>query len=68
MGLSLRQPIFQQKAMRSLLRWMTLMATTEMRQARLRMMEYRHQVTATIMYDHLPINDSGLCLSLDSGS
>jgi hypothetical protein len=37
---------------------MTSMSTTETSQARLRMMEYRHQVTATMIYDQLPINDS----------
>jgi hypothetical protein len=58
MRLSLRLPIFKQEAMRPLLRWMTSMSTTEASQARLRMMEYRHQVTATMIYDQLPINDS----------
>jgi len=58
MRLSLRLPIFKQEAMRPLLRLMTSMSTTEASQARLRMMEYRHQVTATMIYDQLPINDS----------
>jgi hypothetical protein len=31
---------------------------TEKSQARLRMMEYRNQVSATMIYDYLPINDS----------
>ncbi|MDJ0582758.1 DUF4334 domain-containing protein [Crocosphaera sp.] len=31
---------------------------TEVSQARLRMMEYRGKVTATMVYDYLPINDS----------
>lgn len=31
---------------------------TEVSQARLRMMDYRGKVTATMVYDYLPINDS----------
>ena len=31
---------------------------TEQSQARLRMMDYRGKVSATMIYDHLPINDS----------
>ena len=31
---------------------------TEKSQARLRMMEYRGKVSATMIYDRLPINDS----------
>ena len=31
---------------------------TEKSQARLRMMEYRGKVSATMIYDYLPINDS----------
>jgi hypothetical protein len=31
---------------------------TEESQARLRMMDYRGKVSATMIYDHLPINDS----------
>ena len=58
MRLSLRLPIFKQEAMRPLLRLMTSISSTEASQARLRMMEYRHQVTATMIYDQLPINDS----------
>jgi hypothetical protein len=40
------------------LRWFTSFFKTEVSQARLRMMENRGVVTATMIYDYLPINDS----------
>ena len=44
------------------LKWMFTAITgvlkTEQSQARLRMMDYRGKVSATMIYDHLPINDS----------
>ncbi|PZU98739.1 MAG: hypothetical protein DCF32_19235 [Leptolyngbya sp.] len=58
MRLSLKLPMFKQPAFHPLVRLMTAMSTTQASQARLRMMEYRHQVSATMIYDNLPINDS----------
>ena len=58
MRLGLQLPMVKQEAFRPLLRLMTAMFTTQSSQARLRMMEYRHQVSATMIYDNLPINDS----------
>ena len=36
---------------------MNLMLKTEKSQARIRMIEYREKVSATMIYDNLPIND-----------
>ena len=37
--------------------WLTALLKTEESQARLRMMEHRGKVSATMIYDHLPIHD-----------
>ncbi|MGB3135346.1 MAG: DUF4334 domain-containing protein [Nodosilinea sp.] len=56
MGLSM--PFFKHDLMRPVIRLMASMSRTESSQARLRMMEYRDRVGATMIYDNLPINDS----------
>jgi hypothetical protein len=58
MRLALKLPLAKQPAMQPLLRLLTSLSKTETSQARLRMMDYRHRVTATMIYDTLPIQDS----------
>ncbi|MBE9139962.1 DUF4334 domain-containing protein [Nodosilinea sp. LEGE 07088] len=58
MKMSLNLPFFKHDAMRPVIRLMTSLSQTEASQARLRMMEYRGKVSATMIYDNLPINDS----------
>jgi len=58
MRLSLKLPLVRQDTMRPVLRLLTSLSKTEASQARLRMMECRHKVSATMVYDTLPINDS----------
>jgi len=55
--LSLRLPILTSKALRPLALLMTALLLTRQSQARLRMVEYRGKVSATMIYDSLPIND-----------
>ena len=55
--LSLRLPILKSKALRPLALLMTSLLRTRQSQARLRMVEYRDMVSATMIYDSLPIND-----------
>ncbi|MBD2196806.1 MULTISPECIES: DUF4334 domain-containing protein [Calothrix] len=54
----LKLPIPRNDSLKPLLVWMNSLLKTEKPQARLRMMEYRGKVTATMVYDYLPINDS----------
>ncbi len=54
----LRFPIPKNDALKPLLMLINSLLKTEKSQARLRMMEYRGKVTATMIYDYLPINDS----------
>ncbi|MBD2207876.1 DUF4334 domain-containing protein [Calothrix sp. FACHB-1219] len=54
----LKLPIPRNDSLKPLLGWMNSLLKTEKPQARLRMMEYRGKVTATMVYDYLPINDS----------
>ncbi|MGK7920882.1 MAG: DUF4334 domain-containing protein [Trichodesmium sp.] len=58
MNVGLRLPILKNKAMKPIFRLMNLMSKTEESQARIRMMEYRQKVSATMIYDNLPINDT----------
>lgn len=51
-------PIPRNDSLKPLLVWMNSLLKTEKPQARLRMMESRGKVTATMVYDYLPINDS----------
>lgn len=48
----------QQAVFKPLLTASLLLLKTEESQARLRMVEYRGKTSATMIYDHLPINDS----------
>jgi Domain of unknown function (DUF4334)/GXWXG protein len=57
MNMGLHLPILKHQAMKPLLRSMTSILKTEASQARIRMMEYRQKVSATMIYDHLPIYD-----------
>jgi len=56
-ALSLKMPILKSRPLQPLSRLITRLLKTDESQARLRMIEYRGVVTATMMYDHLPIND-----------
>ena len=58
MSWALKFPIIKNDFMKPLLRFTTPFLKTEKSQARLRMMEYREKVSATMIYDYLPINDS----------
>ena len=50
-------PWLQNEAIKPLFSAMTTMLKTEESKARIRMMEYRGKVSATMIYDYLPIND-----------
>ena len=54
----LNLPILKNKIFHPLLKNSMLLFKTESAQARLRMMEYRGKVSAAMIYDYLPINDS----------
>ncbi|BAU64364.1 hypothetical protein STA3757_17360 [Stanieria sp. NIES-3757] len=57
MNLALRFPIPKNEAMKSVLTFMNPMMKTEESKARIRMMEHRQKISATMIYDYLPIND-----------
>jgi Domain of unknown function (DUF4334)/GXWXG protein len=57
MNLGLHLPVLKSQAIKPVLRFMTSLLKTGASQARLRMMEYRQKVSATMIYDHLPIHD-----------
>lgn len=54
---SLRWPILKSKSLRPLSLLITRLLKTKHSQARARMIEYRGKVSATMVYDFLPIND-----------
>jgi Domain of unknown function (DUF4334)/GXWXG protein len=54
----LKMPILKNESLKPLLMLTNSLLKTETSQARLRMMEYRGKVSATMIYDYLPINDS----------
>lgn len=54
---SLRMPILKSKWLRPLSLLITRLLKTNQSQARARMIEYRGKVSATMVYDFLPIND-----------
>ncbi|AFZ04302.1 DUF4334 domain-containing protein [Calothrix sp. PCC 6303] len=54
----LKLPILKNDSLKPLLMLTNSFLKTEKSQARLRMMEYRGKVSATMVYDYLPINDS----------
>jgi len=56
-ALSLRLPFLKRKLLWPLSRLMTQLLKTHDSQARVRMVEYRGIISATMIYDHLPIND-----------
>jgi Domain of unknown function (DUF4334)/GXWXG protein len=58
MEMVLKMPIPQNNALKPLLMFSNVLFKTEESQARLRMMEYRGKVSATMIYDNLPINDA----------
>ncbi len=55
---ALSMPGIKSDFMKPLLGLTTSLLKTEQSQARLRMMEYRGKVSATMIYDYLPINDT----------
>jgi hypothetical protein len=57
MNLALRFPIAKSKAIEPLLNFMVSTFKTEKSQARIRMMEHRQKISATMIYDTLPIHD-----------
>lgn len=56
-ALSLKLPILKSKPLQPVSRLLTRLLKTKDSQARLRMVEHRGKVSATMIYDHLPIND-----------
>ncbi|MGF1540356.1 MAG: DUF4334 domain-containing protein [Pleurocapsa sp.] len=52
-----RLPIPKNEILKPLYNAMTKILKTEKSQARMRMMEYRQKISATMIYDHLPIHD-----------
>jgi hypothetical protein len=54
----LKFPVIKNDFLKPLLMLTNSLLKTEKSQARLRMMEYREKVSATMIYDYLPINDS----------
>jgi hypothetical protein len=54
---ALNMPGIKNDFMKPVLKLTNLLLKTEKSQARLRMMEYRNKVSATMIYDYLPIND-----------
>ena len=57
MDLALRFPIPKNEVLKPLFSFLTLMLKTEDSKARIRMTEYRGKLSATMIYDYLPIND-----------
>ena len=57
MKMALSLPIPKNEAMKPVFTWFNPLLKTEKSQARLRMMEHRGKVSATMIYDHLPIHD-----------
>ncbi len=57
MSFGLQFPQLKEEGFQPVLQLMTQMLKTEESQARLRMMDYNGKVSATMIYDHLPIYD-----------
>ncbi|WP_299492126.1 DUF4334 domain-containing protein [Acaryochloris sp. IP29b_bin.137] len=55
--LALRFPILKNERLQPIFRLVTILSKTEVSHARIRMMEHHHKVSATMIYDNLPIND-----------
>ncbi len=58
MNWMLKMPWLNNESLKPLYMLINGSLKTEVSQARLRMMEYRGKMTATMIYDYLPINDS----------
>ena len=56
-NLGLKFPLPQNESMKPVYSSMSKLLKTEDSKARIRMMEYRHRVSATMIYDYLPIHD-----------
>jgi hypothetical protein len=56
-NLGFRLPIPKNEMLKPFYSAMTKMLATEKSQARIRMMEYRQKISATMIYDRLPIHD-----------
>lgn len=56
-NLGLKFSLPQNESMKPLYSNMSKLLKTEDSKARIRMMEYRHKVSATMIYDYLPIHD-----------
>ena len=57
MNMVLRFPVPKNEAMKPLFNLLNLMLKTEESKARIRMMEHRQKISATMIYDNLPIHD-----------
>lgn len=57
MKLALRLPMPKNPAVKPIYTLFNLLLKTDKSQARLRMMEHRDKISATMIYDHLPIHD-----------
>ena len=55
--LCLQMPLIKQPFMKPITRVATWVLRTRKTQARLRLVDYRNVTSATMIYDHLPIND-----------
>ncbi|MDB9529276.1 DUF4334 domain-containing protein [Oscillatoria sp. CS-180] len=58
MNLALKSPLPRNEALKPVYTSLTTLLKTEESQARLRMMEHRGKVSATMIYDYLPIHDA----------
>ena len=56
-NLGLKFPLPQNETIKPIYSNMSKLLKTEESKARVRMMEYRHRVSATMIYDYLPIHD-----------
>ena len=65
-GLKLNDKLIRSKAMPSVFRLLSPLLESNQCAARLRRTEYRGKITATMIYDHLPIND--VCARIDDNT
>ena len=57
MNLGLNSPVPKQQSLKPIYSAMTKMLKTDESKARIRMMEHRGKISATTIYDYMPIND-----------
>lgn len=57
MKLALRYSILKSRILTPIFSFLTVLSKTKTSQARVRMMEYRQKISATMIYDNLPIHD-----------